>query len=368
MSTVVTGSQGFLGRHLTARLKAAGHAGVIGLGRGELVPSEALERTLAGAREVVHLAGVNRDTEAELHGGNLRLAEVLVSALEATGSTPRIVYANSVQAAADNPYGRGKREASQVLAAWAHRAGADYVDLVLPNLFGECGRPYYNSFVATFCWRLAHGQEPQIDVDRELELLHAQDAAACILAHLSPQSPSGAVCVPGTSASVGEILARLKAIAQTYPGDEFPDLSDSFDLQLFNTYRSYLYPQAFPRTLTRHADPRGEFYVTTKSLGGQSQSSFSTTVPGMTRGNHFHLRKVERFAVIKGEGRLDIRPVWSEKAMTFTLSGHSPAYVDIPTLCAHNITNVGDEPLYTIFWINEVFDPTDADTFAEHVS
>ena len=239
----------------------------------------------------MHLAGVNRGAPDDLEEGNLCLAERLVAMLEKAGGSPKLVYANSVQADTPSPYGRGKAGAARVFRRWAQYVGAPYVDVLLPNLYGECGRPDYHSFVATFCHRLATGGEPRVNVDRQLALLHAQDAAALIVERPAPEAAVGTVRPPGTLASVSDILARLVSIASTYSRGRFPDLSDPLTLRLFNTYRSYLHPQGFPIPLTAHRDHRGSFVETTQAIGGGGQSSFSTTEPGVTRGNHFHRRR-----------------------------------------------------------------------------
>ena len=306
---------------------------------------------------------------AEVEKGNASVAEHLVAGLDRAGGSPRLLFGNSRQAGNPTPYGQGKARAAQILADWAQRANASFVDVVLPNVFGEGGRPDYNSVVATFCHRLATGDgEPKVDVDRELLLLHAQDAAAVFMEHIGAGSADGVVRPGGTAARVSEILRRLEDIAATYRSARFPDLGDPLTLRLFNTYRFYLHPQAFPMALTAHCDERGSFVETAQVLGGTSQASFSTTEPGVARGNHFHLRKVERFVVVRGRARIDIRPVWGGPVASFVVSGDEPAVVDMPTLHTHNITNVGVDSLYTVFWINELYDPADPDTFAEAVT
>ena len=276
---------------------------------------------------------------------------------------------NSRQAGEPTPYGQGKARATQILAEWAKHANAAYVDLILPHIFGEGARPDYNSVVATFCHRLATGEgEPRIDVDRTLYLLHAQDVAALIIEHLDAGSNEDVIRPQGTPVQVSDVLSRLESIAAIYATARFPDLGDPLTLQLFNTYRFYLHPQAFPMMLTAHRDARGTFFETVQSHGGPSQTSFSTTEPGITRGNHFHLRKVERFVVVRGRARIDIRPVWGGPVASFDVSGDEPAIVDMPTLHTHNITNVGTDTLYTSFWTNELFDAADPDTFSELVT
>ncbi len=368
MRIAVTGSDGFLGHHLRTRLRALAPGDeVVGIARDTFCDDGALAEALASAGAVVHLAGVNRGGPDIVEDGNVKMAQRLAAMLDKVGGTPRLLFANSVQEGGPSPYGQAKARASEVLSCWAERAGATYVDIVLPNLYGECGRPDYNSFIATFCHRLAVGQQPHIEVDRELQVLHAQDAAATFVEQLAGGSPSAVLRPRGLTVTVGGVLARLEAIATTYSTGRFPDLGDPLTLRLFNTYRSYLYPHAYPMALTAHAGAPGSFVETTQVLGGPSQSSFSTTVPGATRGNHFHLRKVERFAVVRGRARMAVRPVWSDQVSTFDVCGDSPVIVDMPTLHTHNITNTGDDVLYTVFWINEVYDPADPDTFAEAV-
>lgn len=366
MRIAVTGSDGFLGRHLRVRLRALAPSDeVVCVPHAVFADDAALAEALDGTDAVVHLAGVNRADPEVVETANAEIAQRLVTMLDKVGGSPRLLYANSVQEG--TPYGRGKARASETLSQWAVQAGAGYVDVVLPNLYGESGRPAYNSFIATFCHRLAAGKQPHIDVERELQVLHAQDAAAVLVEHLAPGSPDGELRPPGVTVTVGGILARLEAIAATYRAGRFPDLGDPLTLRLFNTYRSYLYPHAYPMPLSPHHGAPGTFVETTQVLGGPSQSSFSTTVPGVTRGNHFHLRKVERFVVVRGHARMAIRPVWGNEVSTFDVCGDNPVIVDMPTLHTHNITNIGDDALYTVFWVNEIYDPTDPDTFAEAV-
>jgi UDP-2-acetamido-2,6-beta-L-arabino-hexul-4-ose reductase len=368
MAIAVTGSDGFLGRHLRVRLKAGGLP-LVRITRAELADEQRLSHIFSSTNvnTVVHLAGINRGDPAAVEEGNAELAERLVASLAKSDRPLRVLFANSVHAGADTPYGRGKQRASEALAMWAEKAGAPYVDLVLPNLFGECGRPNYNSFVATFCHGLAKGAKPTVEVDRELDLLHAQDAADVIVTYLQCDAMAGAVRPTGRRTTVNEVRDRLEAIAARYPSVKFPDLEDTFNLQLFNTYRSYLYPDRFPVLLEGHRDARGEFFEAVQALGGSSQASFSITKPGVTRGNHFHLRKVERFVVLRGLARISMRPCWEDPTHTFSVTGQEPALVDMPTLFTHNITNIGEEELITLFWTNEVFDPDNPDTFPEPV-
>lgn len=253
------------------------------------------------------------------------------------------------------------------MARWAEAKSAKFVDLRFPNIFGECGRPNYNSFVATFCNLLVHGGKPEIKVDREVPLLHAQKAAEHVIDLLSAEETLDIEMPSPRSALVSEVLVRLQRIAAIYDKGEIPNVTDPFELELFNTYRSYLSPGWYPRRLNVAGDSRGEFVELIRTWGGQGQSSFSTTRRGAARGNHFHLRKVERFSVVQGQADIVIRPWGRSKITTYRVSGDDPVYVDMPTLCTHAIVNTGEQDLVTFFWISEPYDPVDPDTFVESV-
>jgi len=175
--------------------------------------------------------------------------------------------------------------------------------------------------------------------------------------------------VPHTStAKVSEILYLLKKYKEEYQDKgEIPTINSTFELNLFNTFRCYMdISTHFPVKFSQHTDPRGSF-VEIIRLGVGGQVSFSTTVPGVTRGNHFHTRKIERFAVIKGKALIQLRKIGTDEVLDFYLDGKEPAYVDMPIWYTHNIKNIGDEVLYTNFWINEFYDADDADTYFEEV-
>ena len=278
----------------------------------------------------------------------------------------RLVYANSIQVDQDNPYGRGKRCAAEVLAAAVGDVGGRFVDVLLPNLFGEHGRPRYNSFVATFSDAVARGEAPTVLEDREVPLLHAQRAAQALID--AAGGTSAQLRPAGERHTVTDVLARLRLYHDLYASrGEVPDLGDSFDVDLFNTYRSYLFPSAYPMFAQPHDDPRGRLVETVRSHGGTGQSFASTTAPGLTRGDHYHLHKVERFFVVRGEAEIALRRLHDTEVVRFRLSGEAPAFVDMPTMWVHNITNVGDSELVTVFWADQLLDPTRPDQYPERV-
>lgn len=357
----VTGAGGFLGWHVRAAIAATGgHSVPLPLGDGfDAVHSAEM---VSEADEVIHIAGMNRGPDSEVSEENVRFASQLSRAiLEAETKPRRIVFANSIQARNSSPYGRSKAEAARILAATSDAVGSEFSDVLLPNLFGEHGRPFYNSVVATFSHQLASGQEPTVHEDAELDLLHAQDAAELLLATGTNES------IRPVSTSVVDVLEKLRGFAELHARGDIPDLQLEFDRNLFNTYRSAVPRRDAELTLDRRVDHRGSFFEVIRSHGGTGQFSFSTTMPGQVRGNHFHRRKLERFTVLKGEAVISMRRLFHAEVVRFPVSGDKPTSIDMPTLWTHNITNTGDAPLLTAFWSNELFDLSHPDTYAEAV-
>ena len=362
-SPVATGSQGFLGWHTRAALREKGlTAQEIPVGSG--FDAAGADAALSGASRLIHLAGVNRAADDEIRDGNVQFAQQIADALRRIDAPPPVVvYSNSIQAGNGTVYGDAKAEAADILAAAASDLGLQFVDLRLPNLFGEHGRPFYNAVTATFCHILAEGGWPKVENDKELTLLHAQNAADLLIGNASLEDLSQLE----VRETVSGLLERLVTFARIYRTGEIPDIATTFDRDLFNTYRSYTFESQTPIRLTRHADARGSFFEIIRSHGGPGQSSFSTTVPGITRGDHFPRRKIERFTVLAGRGTITLRRLFTDKVYEFEVDGDDPLAIDMPTMWTHNITNSGDQVLYTSFWTNDIFDPNNPDTIAERV-
>lgn len=361
----ITGAHGLLGWHLRAHLHGLGGYEVVAGGRTVFDDDRSLDDFVSGCDAVVHLAGMNRGDVGELEATNGALAAKLVAALERGGGAPQVVFANSVHRGRDDAYGRSKRRASGLLADWARVSGAAFTDLVLPHVYGEGGRPYYNSAVSTFCHQIAGGQEPSVRDDANLELLHAQDFAAAAVGAIDG-AVRGELRVAGEPLTVGALAAKLSDMDAGYAKHRIPDVRLPLDRNLFNTLRSYMFPARYPMPLPRWEDERGVLVETVKSTNG-GQTFVSSTHPGVTRGNHFHLRKVERFVVVSGRAVIRVRKLFDPEVHEFPVDGSEPAYVDIPTLHTHSITNVGAEPLVTFFWAHEIFDPAAPDTTPEPV-
>ncbi|MBM6401105.1 polysaccharide biosynthesis C-terminal domain-containing protein [Phycicoccus sonneratiae] len=361
MRVVLTGASGFLGWHTRLRAHAQGQHDVVAVTRENWADLSAL---VGSADAVVHVAGVNRGSDDEVERGNIALAEDVAAAVRAAGHPVRVVYANSIQDGNGTPYGTGKAAAASALTA-LRAEGHAVVDVRLPNIFGEHGRPRYNSFVATFVHAVAAGESPEV-ADRPVELLHVQDAAQALLDAVTTDAER--LDPRGTEVGVQEVLDLLHEFEASYSTGEFPDLSTPFRIALFNTYRAALFPQRYPVLLQPHSDARGTFVETVRSRGGEGQSSISTTVPGVTRGEHYHLTKIERFAVVQGRATIALRRMFHDEVVEFAVSGEAPCAVDMPTGWAHNITNTGDDVLLTQFWSHELFRPDAPDTFPHPVA
>jgi len=363
----ITGGHGFLGWHTACRLRAVHGVDAVRIGREHLADPRRLDGALADVDAVLHLAGVNRaETEAEVEEGNIALARILAEALQRQARRVDVVYANSVQAELDNPYGRGKAKAADVLGNAVRVTGSHLADLLLPNLFGEHGRPGYNSFVATFAHEVAAGRRPTVTGDREIPLLHAQDAAHELIGSIGRAERR---VVKGESRGISEVLGLLERAHDLYATrGEVPPLPGRFEVNLFNTYRAAAFPDMWPLSPSVHADGRGELFETVRAHGGTGQAFVSTTRPGQQRGDHYHLHKVERFFVVKGQAEISLRRLLHDDVVTFRLSGESPSYVDMPTLWVHNIRNVGDTELVTMFWSDQLLDPDNPDQYPERVS
>lgn len=367
MKVVITGGSGMLGWHVACHLEAQDQfsGNVTAIDRDSFNDDTALFTALEGADAVIHLAGINRASDDDLEAGNLALAARLVSFLEKSAIAPHVLYSNTLHRNADNSYGRGKSAAHKCLQEWSVKADANYCELVLPHVFGEHGRPFYNSGVHTFCHQLVNGEKLVINPDGQFELLHAGEVAKAICALLI-DGYSGEKVLIGTPISVPKLVDKLTTFYRLYSADIIPDLRNPLDLQLFNVLRAFMFPAFYGKPLTVHSDERGNLFEAVKSHNG-GQTFLSTTKPGVTRGNHFHFAKVERFLVVSGDAMIRLRRLGSENVIEFSVSGNEPTYVDMPTLHTHSITNVGDTELLTLFWSHEIFDPENPDTFFQPV-
>lgn len=363
----ITGQHGFVGKHLYNTLGLFPEEFQrIDFNKNYFENENQLDQFVAECDVIVHLAAMNRhDNEQFIYETNVGLAQKLVGSLNRTNSKAHVMISSSTQEEKDNLYGKSKKEGREALANWAKENGGKITGLIIPNVFGAFGKPYYNSFVATFCHQLTHGETPTIAKDCEVKLIYVQELADTIINEIREGNSKPEFLIDATATKkVSEVLTLLNNYKTKYfNGGEIPVINNSFEHNLFNTYRSYInFKKHYPVKFTQHTDARGAF-VEVIRLGIGGQCSFSTTVPDIIRGNHYHTRKIERFAVIKGKALIQLRKIDSDEVLDFYLDGNEPAYVDMPIWYTHNIKNIGKEELYTIFWINEAFNPANSDTY-----
>jgi UDP-2-acetamido-2,6-beta-L-arabino-hexul-4-ose reductase len=367
----ITGQNGFVGYHLYQTLALLKEEFKLNeFHRDFFEDNEALDVFVSSCDVIVHLAALNRHDDPELiYKINTSLVKGLIASLERTTSKAHLIISSSTQEERDNPYGKSKKECRLLLSEWANNFGGRLSGLVIPNVFGPFGHPNYNSVIATFCYQIARGGASRIDVDGDLKLIYVGDLVYKIIQLIRGNDNTHELLIPHSAASkVSEIFSILQYFRKSYQDDgEIPVLISKFQHELFNTYRCYMdMASYFPKKLLEHSDNRGKFIEIARQ-GIPGQTSFSTTLPGITRGNHYHTRKIERFAVIKGKALIQLRRIGTDEVHDFYLDGDEPAYVDMPIWYTHNIKNIGGDILYTIFWINEPFDANDPDTYFEIV-
>lgn len=367
----ITGGSGFIGYHLCQTLNLFKEEfALVEFEKSSFTEPLKLDAFVSSCDVIVHLAALNRHNEPEvIYETNVSLVNNLVKALERTESKAHLIISSSTQEERENLYGKSKKEGRKLLSDWANQNNGRLSGLIIPNVFGPFGQPYYNSVVATFCHQITNGETPKIDIDGDLKLIYVGELVEKIIQIIRDNDNTHELFIPYTAeAKVSEILIKLKYFQKTYQETgEIPRLNNDFEFKLFNTYRCYMdIASYFPKKFLQHSDARGGF-VEIARQGIPGQTSFSTTLPEVTRGNHYHTRKIERFAVIKGKALIQLRRIGTEDIHEFYLDGDYPAYVDMPIWYTHNIKNIGDDTLYTIFWINEPFDSNNPDTYFEIV-
>jgi UDP-2-acetamido-2,6-beta-L-arabino-hexul-4-ose reductase len=356
---VVIGSEGFLGWHIRCALYASGYE-TIAVDR-QLFWSDEMERSIRDVDYIIHAAGVNRGSDEDVYNGNVELAQRLAELCQRSSCQATVVYLNSTHINKGTKYGDSKIRAAQIL----QDATEKFVDLVLPNVFGEMGRPFYNSVVSTFCHQLISNMDLSINDDAPLEVIHAQAVADEIL-QLFAHGVTGQRWMCGHKTSVVSLAEDLKKMHEIYLGNVLPSTVNEYERSLFNTLRSYGVPSFNLHQLAPKADDRGHLIEIVKTSSG-GQLFVSWTNPGITRGNHYHRKKIERFVVLEGSARIRMRRMFTADVIEVTVSGESPVSLDIPTLHTHEITNVGSTSLLTAFWADEIFDPVVPDTYFELV-
>lgn len=365
---VITGAEGFVGRHLVLRLGERG--GVVITGVTRRTPDAERRRALADADFVFHLAGVNRPVEvAEFTTGNADFTATVCRELREARRPVPLVFTSSSQALRDNPYGVSKRAAEQEVERYAVESGSPVAILRLWNVFGMWARPNYNSAVATFCHNIARGLPIQVnDAAAPVRLVHIDDVMDAMLGLLDCGiGQSGQVEVgPVHETTVGELAATIRSFAESRRSLAPGAVGTGFRRALYSTYVSYLPPAEFDYALTRHEDPRGMFaeMLRTPDAG---QFSVFTAHPGVTRGGHYHHTKTEKFLVVRGTARFGFRHIITGERHEVVVRGEESRVVDTVPGWVHDVTNVGEGEMIVMLWANEAFDPQRPDTIAAGV-
>jgi len=365
---LVTGSDGFVGKNVCAVLRADDD---IELFEYDLNNSnEDLDRAVVLSDYIIHLAGVNRPKNPEeFVTGNTGSIDSICRKLIAAERAPKLMLSSSIQAELDNPYGRSKQHAEEALKQFAEDSGAECVVFRFRNLFGKWCRPNDTPVTATFCHNIANDLPIQIsDPAHEIELTHIDDVIAAFVAELAPTQGGYRVAppLPSRRISLGELADKIQAFRKMRNSLELPNFQDTFDRALYGTYLTHLNTHDFGYGLEIKSDPRGSLAEFLKSPE-MGQIFVSRTKPGITRGDHYHHTKTEKFLVLQGAAIIRFRHIDGGQIIEYQVRGEDYRVLDIPPGYTHSIENVGQEELVTLFWANEPFDPENTDTFFEKV-
>lgn len=367
MKMLITGANGFIGRNLTAHIKEIEEISYIEFTKDHSVSD--LPELLKGVDCVLHLAGVNRpETEREFFEGNTDLTKKLIDVLTSLARPIPIIYSSSIQAEKNNPYGKSKREAEDLIIEYSNAKRIPAKIYRLANVFGKWCKPNYNSMVATFCHNISRELPIQInDEDAKVKLVYIDDVVEEFIKTArslksNAKASSFEEVFPVYEETVGTIAKQLKRFKGSRESLITERVGDGFIRKLYSTYVSYLPTEKFSYQVPRHRDERGEFVemLKTKDSG---QFSFFTAHPGITRGGHYHHTKTEKFLVIKGQARFGFRHIITNEYYELYTTGDSPEIVETAPGWSHDITNIGDEEMVVMLWANEIFDRDNPDTF-----
>lgn len=365
MKILVTGAKGFIGKNLIAELRNRKYDDIFEYDRD--ADSSLLDEFCKEADFVFHLAGVNRPKEqSEFMEGNFGFTSNLLGSLKKHNNTCPVMISSSIQAELDNPYGESKKAGEDILFSYGEETGSKVLVYRFPNVFGKWCRPNYNSAVATFCHNIAHDLPIKVnDPSVEMNLVYIDDVVNELIDALEgKENKSGEFCEAPVvhTITLGEIVDLIYSFKKSRENRSVPNMSDAFTKKLYSTYLSYLPEDQFSYELKMNVDQRGSFteFIKTPDRG---QVSVNISKPGITKGNHWHHTKNEKFLVVSGKGVIRFRKIDSEEVIEYFVSGDKMEVVDIPTGYTHNIENLGDTDMVTIMWANEPFDPENPDTF-----
>jgi len=369
MNILVTGAKGFIGKNLIVELRNRNYTEIYEYDI-DTAP-EKLNQYCKSADFVFHLAGVNRPKDkTEFMAGNYGFTSTLLDTLKRYKNTCPVMISSSIQAAAANPYGESKKAGEELMFSYGQATGAKVLVYRFPNVFGKWCRPNYNSAVATFCNNIARNIPIRVDNPSVvMNLVYIDDVVSELVnALLGQGNRVGSYGKVSTEymRKLGEITELLYAFKQSREDHTVPDMSDRFAGKLYSTYLSYLPEEAFSYPLEMHVDQRGSFTEFLKTAE-RGQVSINVSRPGVTKGNHWHHTKNEKFLVVSGQGVIRFRKIDSREVVEYFVSGGKLEVLDIPPGYTHSIENIGRMEMVTVMWANECFNPEEPDTFYDEV-
>lgn len=365
MKILITGAAGFLGKNLVAELRNQGYEDLYLYTRSNTLNE--LEEYTKVCDFVFHLAGVNRpENEAEFMGGNYGLTFNLLELLKKHNNKSPILITSSIQAEKENPYGISKKAGEDLLFKYSVETSVEVLVYRLPNLFGKWSKPNYNTVVATYCYNIARGLDIQINNPKaELTLCYIDDVLVEFVKALKGNpTKKDNYCFVNTTYTVEleELASLIKGFKESRTNLSVPNMDDPLTKKLYSTYLSFLPTDEFAYDLKMNIDNRGSFteFIRTPDRG---QVSVNVSKPCITKGNHWHHTKNEKFLVVSGIGLIRFRNIHTEEIIEYKVSGDKLQVVDIPVGYTHSIVNIGHENLVTVMWVNESFNPEDPDTY-----
>ena len=369
MKVAVTGKEGFIGYHLyNTILYSQVDLKIVDFPKKLFYDESKLDKLIKSVDVIVHLAGLNRsDDDDLLLNTNIDLSEKIASSAQRTNFKGKIIFASSTLEKSKTKYGKSKKISNNIFLKSSEIHNYSFTSIVIPNVFGPFCKPHYNSFISTFCHNLIFGEKLNIEVDKEVKLIFINNLIKEILNIIKNKSQNRVEITEDVSIKVSGVKKILEDFNKCYiKKNTIPYLNSDFEKNLFLTFQSFIKIEDFPKTNKLNIDNRGNFSEIIRSYS-EGQSSFSITKSGITRGNHFHTRKIERFAVIKGQALIEVRKIGAKDKVSFKIDGESPSFVDMKVWHTHNIKNIGNSDLITFFWINEFYNEDDPDTFFEKV-
>lgn len=364
MEVLVTGSKGFIGKNLLERLSRIENLTVHSFDIENKI--EELEEYIDRIDFIFHLAGINRpENPEEFYKGNRDTIKELIELIERRNLKIPILVTSSIQVDKDNDYGKSKLEGEISLKEYSIRNKIPVYIYRLPNVFGKWCRPNYNSVVATWCYNIANDLDINItNRNTSLTFVYIDDVVNNFTRHLLENIESKEYYEISTKyiKTLGEVADLLYSFKESRKNLVVEAVGIGFERALYSTYLSYLPKNKFSYDLRENKDNRGSFIelLRTKNSG---QFSISTSKPGVTRGNHYHNTKNEKFLVIKGEAIVKFRQINSSEIIEYHVSDKKLEVVDIPVGYTHSITNIGSDEMILVIWANELFDKENPDTY-----